>query len=224
MTILCNVFKPLNKLVANNFTWFPEIGVGFLNAEPIVYGKAYFEKYVRYEKTELGQRLNQFRIDLVNKYSDGNVIDFGCGCGTFIKARGRVVTQGYEIISEAIDWLQENHIFFDPYEFVEGKRRYIASMSFFDSFEHIENFENAICYVNNYVFISMPIYRNAEHVLTSKHYRPGEHFWYFTEDGLKHVMQGNGFHCVEISGVESELGREDILTFVFARTKKHEQA
>jgi hypothetical protein len=59
--------------------------------------------------------------------------------------------------------------------------------------------------------------RDAEHALRSKHFRPTEHYWYFSRDGLVFAMKGCGFALVAESNVETELGREDIGTFAFRR-------
>lgn len=73
--------------------------------------------------------------------------------------------------------------------------------------------------VKKFVFVSIPIFAHKEHVLRSKHFRPTQHFWYWTHDGFIRWMQERGFSCVEKNCMESELGREDIGTFVFARAQ-----
>jgi hypothetical protein len=54
-------------------------------------------------------------------------------------------------------------------------------------------------------------------VLRSKHFRPQEHIWYFTREGLVNAMKACGFSLVAESDFETELGREDIGTFAFRR-------
>ena len=49
------------------------------------------------------------------------------------------------------------------------------------------------------------------------HFRPDEHCWYFTRDGLMFAMNACGFALVTESSIETELGREDIGTFAFRR-------
>jgi len=72
--------------------------------------------------------------------------------------------------------------------------------------------------VRKWLFVSLPIFRDAEHVLRSKHFRPQEHVWYFSRDGLIYAMKQCGFDLVSESNVETELGREDIGTFAFKRS------
>jgi len=83
--------------------------------------------------------------------------------------------------------------------------------------EHIQDPDALISCVTEYVFVSMPIYENQADCLSSKHYKPGEHIWYFTEQGLKDYMANLDFNCVLVDDVESRLGREGIKSFVFRR-------
>lgn len=90
-------------------------------------------------------------------------------------------------------------------------------MSFWDSLEHIHNPTDLLDCIENYAFISTPIYKDKEHILRSKHFRPDEHCWYFTKDGIINFMSNFGFYCIEYSNIETEIGREDIGSFVFKR-------
>ena len=38
--------------------------------------------------------------------------------------------------------------------------------------------------VERLVFLCLPLFTGPEHVLRSKHFRPEEHCWYWTRDGL----------------------------------------
>ena len=71
--------------------------------------------------------------------------------------------------------------------------------------------------MREWLFMSLPVFNDVDHVLRSKHFKPDEHFWYFTRDGLVAAMLMCGFKLVAESDVESELGREDIGTFAFRR-------
>jgi hypothetical protein len=65
--------------------------------------------------------------------------------------------------------------------------------------------------------MSIPIFSGKDHALASKHFRPDEHYWYFTKVGLMGFMLGLGFTCRSESSFEIALGREDIQTFAFRR-------
>jgi len=86
-----------------------------------------------------------------------------------------------------------------------------------DSLEHIPEPEKLLAKVEKYVFVSMPIYDDMNDCLNSKHYKPGEHLHYFTARGFKLFMRQNGFDLLSSSAIESELGRDGIMSFVFKR-------
>jgi hypothetical protein len=90
-------------------------------------------------------------------------------------------------------------------------------MTFWDSLEHIEDMELIISKITEWAFVSIPIFDNAEHCLKSKHFRKDEHFWYFTNQGIKAWFRSQGFECVEENSMESQLGREDIKSYAFKR-------
>jgi hypothetical protein len=92
-----------------------------------------------------------------------------------------------------------------------------AAMSFWDVLEHIPDFQPLLANVSKWLFVSIPIFYSAEHVLRSKHFRPAEHCWHFSRDGLVFAMKLCGFTLVSESTFESDLGREDIGSFAFKR-------
>ena len=67
--------------------------------------------------------------------------------------------------------------------------------------------------------MSIPIFEDGEHVLRSKHYRKDEHVWYFTARGLINVFADCGFDLVDMSRIETDIGREDIGSFAFKRVR-----
>jgi hypothetical protein len=72
--------------------------------------------------------------------------------------------------------------------------------------------------VKKLVFTSIPVFEGPAQVLRSKHFKPSEHLWYWSSTGFVRWMQARGFSCLEENRMETELGREDICTFVFARS------
>jgi hypothetical protein len=151
------------------------------------------------------------RSDLVNRlYGDAQVVDIGIGSGHFIESR-KVSTFGYDVNPVAIRWLLERDLWWDPYA------RDPDAITCWDSLEHLARPETLVRCVKNMIFISIPIFLDPDHVIRSKHYKPNEHFWYFTRDGLTEWMRRYGFSLVEENHMETNLGREDIGTFVFKR-------
>ena len=188
--------------------WLPELGIGFYPVESMPYDAAYFAKYQEMAQTEMGQQLTAARVALVNKYTDGKVLDIGIGSGAFVEARP--YTWGYDVNPTGINWLMERKRYRHPL-------RGADALTFWDSLEHIHDPAMILQGAKEYVFVSCPIYDNVMHILRSKHYRPTEHVWYWTVHGLFEFMSRYGFEPVEMNRMETALGREDIGTFVFKR-------
>lgn len=192
------------------FVWLPELDAGYIETPSNydVYDGAYYNKYVQYANTDVGRRLNKFRVELVKKYiGDEPVIDIGIGSGSFIEARGSQ-TYGYDINPVAVEWLKGRGLFRNPQDGT------IYNKCFWDSLEHIPD-PRPIILGSRFIFVTMPIYSSAYCALNSKHFKPGEHVWYFTKNGLIGWLNRLGFDCLEIRDDEEKIGRQGVLTFVF---------
>ena len=154
------------------------------------------------------------RCDLVERFWRGAIVDVGIGSGAFLSERlkcGHRKDKGYDINVVGYHWLCKHGYWFNPY---------VASVdvaTLWDVLEHIEDFGPLLANVRQWVFLAVPIFRDQEHALRSKHFRPDEHCWYFTAPGLQHVMGLHGFELKHSDDRESRRGREDILSFVFRR-------
>lgn len=196
----------IGEMVKNNLIWFPEKGVGYYPVSNPVYDSTYFKKYYEYSTTQMGKLITKSRVNLVKKYYDGLILDVGIGCGHFIIEHGNAV--GYDINPFAIKWLIEKCL----YEPLSGTL--VDSASFWDSLEHIKNPKDAIKNLK-YVFVSIPIFRDIDHILKSKHFKKNEHYWYFTHTGIINWFFEQGFEIIEHNDIETQFGREDIGTYFF---------
>jgi hypothetical protein len=211
--------EAIRELMKKTLVWLPTLEIGYFPVTKNVYDDKYFDKYVGYEDTEIGKCLNEFRISLVNRYTRGRVLDIGVGCGTFIKDRGAERTFGYDINPKAVNLLKDMKIFYNPYE-EDFERDRLEGITFFDSLEHIKYPGRILRKINKqFVFVSIPIFRDLEHLLNSKHLRDDEHFYYFTRGSFIKYMGIFGFKSLETSYTEIKCGREDIGTFVFRKEK-----
>lgn len=195
----------------NSLTWSDKLGLGFLPpTENYAYNEDYWDIYKRLEGTKICYELNDFRVKLVTEYiGDDELLDVGIGCGTFIKER-EAKTYGADVNPMGIAWLKERDLY-------KGSDALVENASYWDVAEHIHDLEEEFDRVEDYVFISMPMYTDKMQCLASKHYKPNEHLWYMTEDGLIDFMFYNGFDCPFVTDMESVIGREEIKTFVFKR-------
>lgn len=201
--------------------WDRRWGIGFYPiTEPRAYDDAYFEEYERREHTPIGTILNRARVGLCHRFmEDGagpvTVLDVGVGNGAFLRWRSH--TLGFDICPKAVAMLQEKGLYLDPYrDSLDG----IAGVTFFDSLEHIRHPHQLLeRLTDQWVIVAMPIFRDKDHVLRSKHFRPTEHYWYFTFKGFVAAMTRMRFALHHVSDFETKAGREDILTFVFRGTR-----
>ena len=205
----------VEQLLRNGLVWFPEKGIGWYPVKNTHYDEKYFDTYVSMEHTEIGECLNKFRKDFVNKYTKGLVLDIGIGCGAFVRRRGNCV--GFDICPKATHLLQRNGIYMNPYNGGTYWSK-IKGITFFDSLEHMEWPELIFKQIGKqFIFITMPIFRGIDHLLSSKHLKKDEHFLYFTEQGLIEYMNNYGFDLLEKRDDEIQCGREDIMAYVFRR-------
>ena len=206
----------------NEFVWFPERGYGYfpVSFADMPYDKAYFERYQKQDRSEIGDKLNAARVALVAKYMQpGKVLcDVGIGGGRFIEDAAEVLgtksLRGYDVNPEAERWIHSRAAWHDIYSW------HMDAATFWDSLEHIHFPEVILANIKEYLFVSLPIFTGPEHVLRSKHFRKDEHCHYWTDDGFKRYMTDAGFELVESNTMEQDAGREDIGTYVFRR--KHD--
>lgn len=219
----CNKDIDLNKIkieftkfLLDDFTdelmWDEEQGYGYYPVRNDgVYNDAYFDKYISYEHSDMGQRLTDERVSLARRFKyDGRILDFGIGSGQFLRS---VIGLGYDVCPKAIQYLKEACSWCNPWtDDLWG----VDVITFFDSFEHEDNIDELVNKVfGKTLILSIPIFKDKEHVLRSKHFRKDEHYHYFTRDGLVKWFRRRGYELIEELDFETRLGREDIMTFVF---------
>lgn len=188
----------------------------------INYGLYYWWKIKRREYTPIANALNSFRVGITKKYinSSETIIDVGIGSGEFIKRHPYSLVYGYDINKYAIKWLKRNNIYLDIYEEL---RKYKATeitnlkgITMWDTLEHLPEPGKILCNMPpaSYLFVSIPIYKDLKSIKHSKHYRPNEHYWYFTEEGFDNYITNYKFKIVHLDTYESTVGRNNIMSFV----------
>lgn len=190
--------------------WDDKKGFGFHTAPPIEYDDAYFDYYLDLDHTDMAIELTKARVDLVKQNTDFRPTDIGIGSGLFCAAMNGA---GYDVNPKAVKWLKDNNCFHDVY------REPILALSFWDSLEHIPDPKKLLSRVRpgGMVFVSIPIFDDYDDCLRSKHFKPGEHIWYFTKQGFIDWMVEQGYKLLEDNNRESIIGRESIHSFAFSR-------
>jgi len=191
-----------------------------VRSRSVTYGKQYWKKLKAYDsKPKRKKAVTLSRIEIVQYYcSDGNIFDYGCGTCHFIKELSKVkkegIVDGYDVNRLSTLKLVEMDCLGHP----EDLEHY-QGITFWDVLEHLPEPAEVLKRVseNAYVFLSIPIFPNLEDIKKSKHYRPNEHYWYFTHEGIKNFMKQFGLSHVQTNNSEIMAGREDIYTFVFKK-------
>jgi hypothetical protein len=210
---VAELLRPCTAFSIGELLWW-SVGIGYypVSVGTIPYDRAYFERFARQAQTEIGARLMTARVEFVARHHRGVLCDVGIGCGAFVLQRGmRELTFGWDVNPSGLKWLKRRRLLLDPL------MRPCAAISMWDVLEHIPNFVPLLNNVQQWLFLSLPIFRDAAHALGSKHFRPDEHAWYFTRNGLVWMMNEIGFMLIEENDEETRIGREDIMSFAFHR-------
>lgn len=216
-----NIIANYNYISRNGLNVCIDKGIAYQTdmTKSVMYGKDYYYKYVKYENTDIGKKLNAYRLEFVKKWqSKGSILDIGVGSGTFLKAASKyyVNASGYDINPYSILWLNNNNMYFDIYKYDIN----FNTITFWDSLEHIKDPQIILdkIKIGTRIFISLPIFDDINNVKASKHYRPNEHYYYFDNNGLIKWLRRHSFKLITCSNLEIRAGREDIKTYLFEKT------
>ena len=167
-----------------------------LKPDVSLYDKSYVVKYGSYENTKLGKHIQATRLLFVRRWAtEGKLLDFGCGVGSFVKACHGAV--GFDI-NPYSDYCNIGTLF-DKYHIV----------TFWDCLEHLTDPVKIIKGLNpEYLFVCTPSTDDSKTKLTEwRHYMPGEHVHYFNESSLRALLDKCGYEVFEVNYDESELRR-----------------
>lgn len=197
--------------------WFPEWNTGWYPViEDGIYDEPYFRNFEGYKSTQVGLKINQFRTDFVLRHTDKLPIDIGAGAGHFIEVYGKGA-RGTDINPFSVKWLHDHHCYANLDWFTE-----YDCLTFWDSFEHIAYPWEVLdkVSVGGFVFMTLPLF-DRDCVRESKHFKPREHYWLFSETGIAIVMNALGFVLHDSSSRECDFGRDGVRTFAFERMAKY---
>lgn len=182
----------------------------------------YFDIYNSYSSADqkiITDRIIGGRVALVADYAGRscNVLDIGTGSGEFIRRRPN--TWGFDVDQKAVEWMKLNDRWSDKIEA-------FLAFTFWDVLEHIENpgeyFGRMVDRV--WLFTCIPIFSDLRRIRESRHYRPGEHMYYFTEKGFVDWVALHQFRLRKRDDFETRAGRESIVSFAFQRSMKADAA
>lgn len=185
-----------------------------MKARRVEYDDTYLAKVQAYEGGEIARAVNAGRVALLQRHLPpaATVLDIGAGSGAFMRAARAAGfdCKGFDVISSVVSALGELYAE-DPEPF--------DALTFWDSIEHMDAPEAMLKSLQRerHAFVSLPIFEDLRAVRASKHYRPGEHLYYWTAQGFVGWMEAHGFRLLEASRHEVDAGREQIGAFAFKR-------
>jgi len=151
---------------------------------------------------------------LVKEFGRPPVLDVGVGSCEFLESLNAegIRCFGYDINPIAVAMLKESGDFLDPVN--PG----VHTTTLWDTLEHIPDPYSFLRLLNSEtIIISIPILDPGASLLGWKHFKPGEHLYYFTEGGLLTYMEDVGYNSVYVGRPEELCGRQDIGSFVFKK-------
>jgi len=171
----------------------------------IKYDLAYYENMLRiYSKT--AETINKIRWDWVSEIEPKTVLDYGSGIGWF-KAYAPV---GIDVYTYDIMPVIQTGITLRMYDLC----------CFWDVLEHVPDFAEIepILALSNHVAVTLPIWHNKGDVTKWKHFKPGEHLHFMTEEIIEALFNKYGFDLLKKGQPENAL-RVDITSFLFKKRK-----
>lgn len=179
----------------------------------INYDADYYNRCASYEGQPIADAINAGRIEFVRQhFGTWQVLDVGIGSGEFIKRRPN--TFGFDVNPVAVEWLKRTD------RWGSDLNRF-GAITFWDVLEHVDVPERYFRHIglHAYVFCSLPIFDDLTQIRASKHYRPGEHLTYWTQNGFTWWMHRHGFLQIDHQTFEIAAGREAIHSFAFKRNR-----
>lgn len=182
----------------------------------VSYGDGYFTLVQAYEGSAIANAVNAGRCALLARHLPAGtaLLDIGAGTGAFVRAAAAAGydAKGFDVIPKAAERLRQAGAY------AEDASAFNA-VTLWDCLEHME--DPAACLqtvaLDARAFISLPIFTDLTEIRASKHYRPGEHLYYWTATGFITWMARQGFILLEQSHHEIEAGRDSIGAFAFCK-------
>lgn len=174
----------------------------------------YFDKCSEYDqnKKEVADRIYEARLGFVRSVipDDRRVLDIGAGSCEFVRRRKR--TWGFDLDEKAQAYLKSIVKWSSDF----GDFQYFTM---FDVIEHVEHPNDYFRHMVNgsILIVTIPIFEDLDDIRSSKHYRPGEHLYYWTNKGFVDWMAAYGFRVLRTSSREVLAGRAGVESFALER-------
>ena len=196
-----------------------EFGVAYqtdMGAARVPYDADYLAKCRAYEGNDISNAVNAGRCALLMRHLDAGaaVLDIGAGSGAFVRVASAwgLAVKGFDVIPETVAALRAADVFADDVSAFDA-------VTMWDVVEHVEDSEATFVdmRVGAKLFVSVPVFADLADIRKSRHYRPGEHLYYWTDAGFIKWMSMHSFLLVEQSDHEVKAGRDSIAAFAFVK-------
>lgn len=171
----------------------------------VEYNLDYYEKHLR-EYSKSAEYICRIRWGWISGLNPKRVLDYGCDVGWFRAFR----PEGIEVDSFDIGAGPNTGIRVVLYDVV----------CFWDVLEHIPNYKEVepVFRLANAIAGTIPVKPDGIEWNVWKHWKPGEHYHYFTKDILLALFNKYGF-VMEKVGYPECPPRSDVMSFLFRREK-----
>lgn len=187
-----------------------------LGAVTARYDERYFEKVSSYEPN-IESKVNRYRVELLDRHAPlgASLMDYGAGTGAFArcaKLAGYQVS-AFEVMAPAVLMLKEQGLY------SADMLTMFDVVSAWDVIEHLPDpgFLLRGLRYRATLLVSIPVFDSLSEVRSSKHYRPGEHLYYWTRSGFERWVALYGYRVLEFSDHEVRAGREQIGAWALRR-------
>jgi len=168
--------------------------------------------------TPTAQKINEIRWNFLEEYfpfgchvyhelKGFHILDYGCGVGWFAAFKPSWVTsmETYDVM---------------PVPQTGMTREKYSIITLWDVLEHIPDFTYLapILERTHYVVLTIPMKPPKVKWEDWKHFKPGEHLHYYTEDLLQSLFRIYDFHLLAKEMTECP-PRTDVVTYIFKRGK-----
>jgi 2-polyprenyl-3-methyl-5-hydroxy-6-metoxy-1,4-benzoquinol methylase len=212
-----SLIKRFDAKKDDDLTFIDSRGIAYQRAAGRVrYDNAYAHKVEAYEGSEIARKVNAGRVAMLRRHLPvgASMLDIGSGTGEFLHAARAAGydAKGYEVIPKMANELEAHQLFAaDPHPF--------DAVSLWDVIEHMEDPSARLKQTRKgaLLFVSLPVFGDIRAIRDSKHYRPDEHLYYWTEQGFINWAALYGFRLLETSRHECEAGRDSIGAFAFVK-------
>jgi len=197
----------------------------------VLYDENYLENYRKMSCTTMGHKIAGWRKAYAEAFlntHDGKLLDYGCGWSPICNLDRRNSPDrlgdwyGTDINLAVADVPHmQNRFAIDP------DLSQFEVVCFFDVLEHLVNYKKILSEiaVGNHVIATLPTLQvpiledNFHTLLGWRHWKPAEHRIYATQYGWVELMRSCGFVYVDVTQMETVMGRLDSTTYAFKKVR-----